>query len=334
MADIKQRDCSFDVLKGILILLVVFGHTIQDVSTYNQVDYWHLHAFNSVYLFHMPLFVFVSGYFTRSISNKSVKELLTQKTTRLILPWLIWSSVDLILKISTGNIHLVGLGSSLSTLYYQYCRIWYLPCIFVLTMMYYPILKWYNSGEHKWAVTSAILIILWIVSLAFSDRQPFTALGVLQISRQFLVFGMGLLYYFIRQNLKIAHITALMTLALVGIVVNFMNNGIWFGDFTLVQKIFNGLCFTIVMFSVLYPLSGYLSKKTICHPIIWLGKNSLAIYVIHMICRTVGKCLDIYPEGNSLVGYLVVTVVYLSISIIITLLIKTIFKKRSYILGV
>lgn len=334
MADIKHRDSSFDILKGILILLVVFGHSICDTCTYNHVDCWHEHVFNIVYLFHMPLFVFVSGYFANSISNKNVKELVTQKTIRLLLPWLIWTSIDMVLKISTGNIHFVGVGSSLSTLYYQCCQIWYLPCIFVLTMMYYPILRWYNSGEHKWAKLSVIIIMIWVVSLVFSDRQPFASLGTLQISRQFLAFGIGLLYYFIRQNIKALHVVILVLLAIVGIVANFIYNGIWVGDYTLVQKIVNGLCFTVVMFSVLYPLSGYLSKIPICQPIIWLGKNSLAIYVIHMICRTLGKSMDIYPEGNSLVGYLMVTVVYLSISIIITLLIKTIFKNRSYILGV
>lgn len=46
---IMQRDSQLDILKGIGILLVVFAHTCKgDASGY-------------VYLFHMPLFFFLSG---------------------------------------------------------------------------------------------------------------------------------------------------------------------------------------------------------------------------------------------------------------------------------
>jgi len=58
----KLRDARFDTLKGMLILLVVCGHFFGHSSqgSLSQV------MGNFIYSFHMPLFVFISGYFTSS----------------------------------------------------------------------------------------------------------------------------------------------------------------------------------------------------------------------------------------------------------------------------
>lgn len=59
------RDARFDTLKGFLILSVVFGHFFtHDASHAVASDT----IANFIYLFHMPLFVFVSGYFTNNQS--------------------------------------------------------------------------------------------------------------------------------------------------------------------------------------------------------------------------------------------------------------------------
>jgi len=60
----KIRDNRLDVMKGILILLVVLGHVIQR----NIVNYEDNFIFRIIYSFHMPMFMFISGYiasFTR-----------------------------------------------------------------------------------------------------------------------------------------------------------------------------------------------------------------------------------------------------------------------------
>lgn len=60
----KNRSCYWDNLKGILILLVVIAHFMQcgDIS---------LTVYNAIYLFHMPLFIYVSGLFH---NNENIKQ--------------------------------------------------------------------------------------------------------------------------------------------------------------------------------------------------------------------------------------------------------------------
>lgn len=59
MSEVKQRDVTFDIMKGIGVLLVMMGHT------------WYIcdpivHVVNS---FHMPLFFIVAGYFSKSYDD-------------------------------------------------------------------------------------------------------------------------------------------------------------------------------------------------------------------------------------------------------------------------
>ncbi len=57
----KQRDPFFDNAKFLLIMLVLIGHVITINRADNRIN---LATYNWIYTFHMPLFIFISGYFT------------------------------------------------------------------------------------------------------------------------------------------------------------------------------------------------------------------------------------------------------------------------------
>ena len=61
MAEEKKRDDRVDSLKGVLITLVVFGHCFLYGTPQEECK---MIIANYVYLFHMPFFIFLSGYFT------------------------------------------------------------------------------------------------------------------------------------------------------------------------------------------------------------------------------------------------------------------------------
>ena len=64
MLIIKNRDCIFDIAKGIGIILVVLGHCAFSFT-------------NFVYMFHVSLFFIISGYFFSekySENRKLIKE--------------------------------------------------------------------------------------------------------------------------------------------------------------------------------------------------------------------------------------------------------------------
>ena len=61
----------WDNVKGILVVLVVLGHLLERLPMGNT-----LAGYKLIYLFHMPLFVFCSGYLASSSTDKIVKKIL------------------------------------------------------------------------------------------------------------------------------------------------------------------------------------------------------------------------------------------------------------------
>lgn len=67
MVATKQRDSFFDVLKFVLIVFVILGHVVEKSLS----DYYMRLLYTYIYSFHMPLFIFVSGYFSKKKERKS-----------------------------------------------------------------------------------------------------------------------------------------------------------------------------------------------------------------------------------------------------------------------
>lgn len=68
LTDRGRRDPYFDNVKGLLILLVVLGHLLDEYrATSIGLDY----LYHVIYAFHMPLFVYVSGYFSKNVEKSA-----------------------------------------------------------------------------------------------------------------------------------------------------------------------------------------------------------------------------------------------------------------------
>lgn len=68
---VKERSLLFDNIKTVLIILVVLGHALEEISL--EHEYGIIRA--CIYSFHMPAFIFISGYFSGGTQTK-VKKLL------------------------------------------------------------------------------------------------------------------------------------------------------------------------------------------------------------------------------------------------------------------
>ena len=76
----KERRLWIDLLKGIMIYLVVFGHLFPNLLIEKHI-----------YSFHMCIFFFISGYLYTGNQNK--KEYIIKKIKNLLLPFLIWNTI-------------------------------------------------------------------------------------------------------------------------------------------------------------------------------------------------------------------------------------------------
>lgn len=63
------RDTFLDTCKYLLIILVIAGHFLE---SYKHLHWWMEYLYSFIYLFHMPFFVFISGYFSKHVTVKKL----------------------------------------------------------------------------------------------------------------------------------------------------------------------------------------------------------------------------------------------------------------------
>ncbi|AMY03382.1 nodulation factor fucose acetyltransferase NolL [Mesorhizobium ciceri] len=101
-AEIKDRDLSLDFAKGILITLVVIGHLLQYVIYRGTDDFWISPYYNVIYIFHMPLFMAISGYVSSgAIFQKPFTQGVRDRAVQLLLPMFVWCAFIFALKSAT-----------------------------------------------------------------------------------------------------------------------------------------------------------------------------------------------------------------------------------------
>ena len=162
----KQRIVFWDNIKGALILLTVFAHILYGLQEYyptinSIVDY--------IYMFHMPAFVFVSGYFGKSEHSHSFESIF-----RIIFLYFIFNSI-------VGFIY--GMSSMLVPLY----SFWFLIALAVwrLTAPYISEIKgimifllaasvvagFYISLDNTLAVSRIICFFPWYMTGYFFSKE-------------------------------------------------------------------------------------------------------------------------------------------------------------------
>ena len=83
----KTRDPFFDNAKFVLITLVVIGHAYTSLRHHSE---FVKTAYLLIYSFHMPLFILISGYFTKNYNKAGY----LQKTIATVLiPYFIFEVI-------------------------------------------------------------------------------------------------------------------------------------------------------------------------------------------------------------------------------------------------
>lgn len=85
-----QRLLWLDSLKGILILLVILGHSIQCVLL---EDCDNSHVWNAIYSFHMAAFVALSGWISYNTKPINFGKSVIRRFNQLLVPYLLWSFI-------------------------------------------------------------------------------------------------------------------------------------------------------------------------------------------------------------------------------------------------
>jgi len=128
----EGRLAYIDIYKGIMIILVVIGHSQAGTASLSQLIYsFHMMAFVAAYGFSYSL----ASHGERLAAHNGFWRFLAQRARRIMLPYFLWA---LIYNLPTReNILLILYGSSQSlTKAGGLSSLWYLPCMFVAVVLF------------------------------------------------------------------------------------------------------------------------------------------------------------------------------------------------------
>lgn len=139
------RNGYLDFVKGIAIILVALGHSVQCGSGEafrGGALFYEDSLFRFIYAFHMPLFMLVSGYvFCWSLGRRSFRETARKQFRSLVVPCVCWTLLyqALLLQKAGGRFDLEWL-SGLPTLLLR--GNWFLWAVFWSSMAAVAVFSW------------------------------------------------------------------------------------------------------------------------------------------------------------------------------------------------
>jgi fucose 4-O-acetylase-like acetyltransferase len=137
-----ERNAFFDNAKVILIFFVVLGHMIQpfagDSTTINAIYTW-------IYIFHMPAFIFLAGFFAKGIGEPKYIWKLFKK---LIIPYLLFQIVY------TGYYFAIGKPDWDSSILDPQWSLWFLVSLFSWHML----LIVFKKVPMFWSIALSVLV--------------------------------------------------------------------------------------------------------------------------------------------------------------------------------
>lgn len=100
----NKRNESLDILKGILVLLVVWGHAIQFGFGFEYCEkyyYFDDSIYKLIYSFHMPLFMAISGYLFYYSIKKGFLQIVKNKVRGILIPYIFYCTLLAIISLFT-----------------------------------------------------------------------------------------------------------------------------------------------------------------------------------------------------------------------------------------
>lgn len=289
-----------DLLRGIAMMMVVLGHTMTGSTAGSEETL----LFNVIWSLQMPLFFMISGYVTRygrpAGDLRGLGRLLWKRTAAYMIPWAVWSF--LIRGLLVGQTEFFDLKY---LLWHMDAGYWYLPSLWTISLIF-AAAQWAagKMGDRTWKywitlggcylLGMVVLLGLGLVmGLGFFCIKltlyymPFFALGV-------LLGQTGEKLYAVKTLRRCSMILASLMYALILWKINLFK--IPDDIMGILLRITSALSGAMCLYGLIRNVSGVTENI-----MIWVGRNSLGIYLSHTLVLAVFK-LEMIPPAESLLG--------------------------------
>lgn len=264
-AELAAYSPGLNVIKGLLVLLVIFGHAINIKSN-----------LQFIYFFHMPLFLAISGFLVKKSAFKDgIGNYLKRIINRAIIPWIIAFFVFLPILFYDRNISTFNLKDVI----YPYYHLWYIPAYLFATIFCFFTIK-FNIPSLLVLIITASVTSFWFLTYRNSslepEQLPVFFLGDKRIYGYLLFFYLG---FAIRNKILNLRPNAILLAILIGItslaILVFIFKHL--PEYSLlIPYLICNVC--LIFFIVIYTSSQNWTNNKF---ILFLNTQSLGVYLYH-----------------------------------------------------
>ena len=281
----RERNYWLDNTKFLLILLVVVGHFISSFRKYELVN----HFYYFILLFHMPLFIFITGFFSKNVVTKNKSKILN-----FLVLYILMQIIEIL--ITKEKFSIVKPAYAL----------WYLQSIIIYNLLLPTI--------HKMKPVAICIISIAIGLIIGFDNNANT---IASLSRTFVMLPFFTMGYFIteaqlnklksRKNIILAIIFLILIIMLIPILINEPINTprklLWASESYNKLKLGTiGVLYRAVWYilSTLTSLSVLTLVPKIKLPLISkFGTRTLQVYCLHIIVVLIVKESQLYKSIDT-----------------------------------
>ena len=310
----SSRLAYIDILKGFAIFLVVLGHILQQLYTDNNL------VFRCIYSFHMPLFMFMSGYV---YYKKNEWGLITKSAKQLLIPFLSFIIVIYLFYKIIYHIHIGLYDFFVSVILRPDIGLWFLWALFFIRIIFILVRKLATLiNLNEYILLSIIAVVMNGVVYLFSIK----ILGIHWIAWYLVFFLLGvywrnkdkLINYSKKPYKRILLVSAIMFPLMVvffrmhnqpPMFYKWINLGPVFIIIYRLAIAFVGIALVVSFFRIIKLNSFFISQF-----IEW-GKYTLGIYYIQFIINDI---LFLIPIERTKIYCLSMTIIYTIVSIYVS----------------
>ncbi|SFP02405.1 acyltransferase family protein [Prevotella sp. tf2-5] len=326
----KVRIKSIDFLKGITIILVVWGHAIQTINPLPGDNT----IFNLIYSFHIPLFMFLSGFVSYKLRN--TLDDIKKRAYQLLMPFFVYPLIAGILL--HGNFSILRWVEIIET---PDSGLWFLYVLFYITS-FFIIINVINSKSgggkkrlHILYIIGSIAVFIMFSAIAIYLRKVTGGrvdYGTSLFARHTIYFLLGMMsraYIDKIKNLLLRtwyiYIPFWFVLALfwrMGNSPSFINNPNI--AINMLYYYVTGVMGIVMMFSICLRFVTQESNNIMVGVVTYIGTITLGIYAIYI--SIVMRVVCEYFESWNINYSLTVLLSFICSMLICVLLIKIIEK--------
>lgn len=191
--NLRNRNVTADFIKGILILCVLYGHSISMVNQLRMVTWMDSPVNVFLTSFEMPLFIMISGYFLAfSLSGKSHGKVLLKRMKSIVIPIAVWEGIPALVEFIIATATQGFSISNLIRIAYACVfpgELWFLAAYLICSVIVLCV-EWLFS---KWKNTKTAAVASFCVHIVLTVGMQFVRYNINSVQFLFPFFLLGFL---------------------------------------------------------------------------------------------------------------------------------------------